>query len=62
MTGQTVAVALESSRLRRAAADSDAWALMASDDTTARELAAAAHAARVRADELDGYLPLGIDA
>lgn len=47
-------------RLRRAAADSAAWSLFADDDA-ADELARAAHDARVMADELDGYLPLGLD-
>lgn len=59
--GRRAADILESSRLRRAAIDSDAWAAMASDDDTARQLRDAAHAARVRADELDGCLPFGLD-
>jgi hypothetical protein len=48
-------------RLRRAAADSAAWSLFAADESDADELAAAALAARVAADELDGFLPLGIE-
>jgi hypothetical protein len=52
--------AIESRRLRTAAADSAAWSLFAPDDATARELATAAHDALVLADTLDGFLPLGI--
>lgn len=52
--------ALEVTRLRRAAADSAAWALFAADDRTALELEHAAHAALVAADELEGALPLGL--
>lgn len=51
---------VEADRLRRAAADSSAWALFAPDKATALELDAAAYAARIAADDLEGFLPLGI--
>jgi hypothetical protein len=63
MTRQTrpdTAATREADRLRRAAADSAAWSLFA-DGTDADELARVAHDARVAADELDGFLPLGVE-
>lgn len=51
---------LEARRLRAAAADAESWALFAADDSAGAELADAARAARVRADELEGFLPLGV--
>lgn len=50
----------EAARLRAAAADAAAWSLFADGDD-AVELAEAARRARIEADTLEGFLPLGIE-